>query len=218
MASRRSKKPLLTTSAVAVLGQVAVSGPLSAYELAQTMRRNVHFFWPRAASHVYAEAKILEKAGLLATHRTFVGRRPRTEYRITAPGRKALRAHLGTPLEREPALEFEGLLRVFLASESSPEDLARVLAQTVAQADALLTTLEAHGREYAEGTSAFQPQAHVRALVYDFFVPYIAHVRKWAARSQGEVAGWKDTKSEGKDARARKRFRELSALARRARS
>ncbi|HEX7447745.1 MAG TPA: transcriptional regulator [Pirellulales bacterium] len=38
----------------------------------------------------------LEDAGYIAPHRRFVGRRPKTTYRITAAGRKALRQYLAT--------------------------------------------------------------------------------------------------------------------------
>jgi DNA-binding PadR family transcriptional regulator len=197
-----------------VLGQVAVTGPLSAYELAQTMRRNVHFFWPRAASHVYTEVKALEAAGLLAQHKGFVGKRPRTEYRITAAGRRALAAYLRTPLSREPTLELEALLRTFLASAGTPADLCAALTQCAAQADALLELLERHGREYAEGTSPFQDQVHTRALVYDFFVPYAALLRAWALRSREAATRWSDTSPEGKLTAARRRFATLAKGAR----
>jgi DNA-binding PadR family transcriptional regulator len=201
-----------------VLGQVAVTGPLSAYELAQTMRRNVHFFWPRAASHVYTEVKVLEAAGLLAQHKAFVGKRPRTEYRITAAGRRALAAYLRTPLSREPTLELEGLLRTFLASAGTPADLCTALTQCAAQADGLLDLLERHGREYAEGTSPFQDQVHTRALVYDFFVPYAALLRTWALRSRKAATRWNDTAADGKLTAARRHFAALADAARSART
>lgn len=38
----------------------------------------------------------LEDAGYITPHRRFVGRRPKTTYRITAAGRKALRQYLAT--------------------------------------------------------------------------------------------------------------------------
>jgi DNA-binding HxlR family transcriptional regulator len=40
-------------------------------------------------------ARKLEEAGFVACDKTFVGRVPRTEYRLTAAGRKALDAYLG---------------------------------------------------------------------------------------------------------------------------
>ncbi len=212
-----ARRPALSTSSYAVLGQVAVTGPLSAYELAQTMRRNVHFFWPRAASHVYAEAKALEAAGLLANERVFVGKRARTEYRITAAGKRALAAYLRTPLSREPSLEIEALLRVFLGSAGRPGDLVAALDQLAVQADELLARLARNSRDYAAGRSPFQDQAHTRALVYDFFVPYAALLRAWAERTRGTVARWDDTTGEGSQARARRRFAAMGAAAERAR-
>jgi PadR family transcriptional regulator, regulatory protein AphA len=212
-----ARRPTLSTSSYAVLGQVAVTGPLSAYELAQTMRRNVHFFWPRAASHVYAEAKALEAAGLLANERVFVGKRPRTEYRITAAGKRALAAYLRTPLSREPSLEIEALLRVFLATAGRPEDLVRALDQLADQTDTFLAMLARNARDYARGESAFQREVRSRALVYDFFVPYAALLREWAERSRRTAARWDTGAVEAKKAVARKRFAALSEDAERAR-
>lgn len=212
-----ARRPALSTSSYAVLGQVALTGPLSAYELAQTMRRNVHFFWPRAASHVYAEAKTLEAAGLLANERVFVGKRPRTEYRITPAGKRALAAYLRTPLSREPSLEIEALLRTFLLGAGRPADLVGALDQLAEQADALLAMLGRNSRDYAAGVSPFQDQVHARALVYDFFVPYASLLRAWADRTRKTVARWDDTSGEGKALRARRRFAEMGAEAERGR-
>lgn len=218
MAARRASKPTLSTSSFAVLGQVAVTGPLSAYELAQTMRRSVHFFWPRAASHVYAEAKTLEAAGLLARHRTFVGKRPRTEYRVTPKGRKALAAFLATAPTREPTLELEALLRVFLVEGGSPDDLVRALEHAERDAEEQLARLEAAARDYAEGKSPFQAQAHARVLVYEFFVPFAELRLAWARGVRQAVARWEDARLPGKEAEARARFAELAERAGKARA
>ena len=52
----------LTTTSYAILGLLAVR-PWSTYELAAQMRRNLHYFWPRAESNVYAEPKRLVAGG-----------------------------------------------------------------------------------------------------------------------------------------------------------
>jgi PadR family transcriptional regulator AphA len=44
----------LTTTSYAILGLLAIK-PWSTYELAAQMRRNLHYFWPRAESNLYAE-------------------------------------------------------------------------------------------------------------------------------------------------------------------
>src|SRR5687767_10885025 len=95
----------LSTTSYALLGQIALRSRTS-YELAAEMRRNVHYFWPRAESLVYAELKRLAGEGLVAAERSFVGKRPRTTYAITPAGRTALAAWLGTR-PRPFALELE---------------------------------------------------------------------------------------------------------------
>jgi len=57
-----SSRPLTTTS-YAILGLLAIQ-PWSTYELAQLMKRSMHFFWPRAESNLYAEPKRLVEAEL----------------------------------------------------------------------------------------------------------------------------------------------------------
>ena len=63
----------LTTTSYAILGFLAIR-PWSTYELAKQMRRNFHYFWPRAESNLYAEPKRLISAGLVHARSRPVGR------------------------------------------------------------------------------------------------------------------------------------------------
>ena len=47
------------------------------------------------AGNLSVHARRLEEAGYIACKKSFRDRTPHTEYRITAPGRKALEAYLG---------------------------------------------------------------------------------------------------------------------------
>jgi len=76
----------LTTTSYALLGLLNIR-PWTTYELTQQMRRNLHYFWPRAESNLYAEAKRLVDGGLAETSSDPVGQRPRTVYSITDLGR-----------------------------------------------------------------------------------------------------------------------------------
>ena len=60
------------------------------YELAQQMKRSLHWFWPRAESKLYEEPKKLVAHGLARATSETVGLRPRTVYEITPAGRRAL--------------------------------------------------------------------------------------------------------------------------------
>src|SRR2546421_12518117 len=70
---------------------------MTTYELTKRMRRTLHFFWPRAESRIYDEAKRLVELGLADADRSFTGRRPRTTYSITPAGQGALGGGLGEP-------------------------------------------------------------------------------------------------------------------------
>ena len=71
-----SKK--LTTTSYAILGHLAMQ-PWNMYDLAKEMRRNVHFFYPRAESQVYAEPKRLAALKLVRSSTVTTGRRARIE-------------------------------------------------------------------------------------------------------------------------------------------
>src|SRR5947209_7648426 len=79
----------LTTTSYALLTLLAVRS-WTTYELAKQMRRNYHWFWPRAESKLYEEPKKLVALGLATATVDLVGRRPRTTYAITSAGREAL--------------------------------------------------------------------------------------------------------------------------------
>ena len=64
--NRESVQPMssgLTTTSYAILGHLALQ-PWTMYDLAQQMQRNVHFYFPRVESQIYAEPKKLVAAGL----------------------------------------------------------------------------------------------------------------------------------------------------------
>src|SRR3954463_9946196 len=104
----------LTVTSYAILGLLALR-PWSAYELTKQVRRSLHFCWPRAETRIYQEPKNLVEHGLVKDTTTVNGRRSRTEYAITAKGRKALRAWLGEP-SAPLRLESEALLRVVFSA------------------------------------------------------------------------------------------------------
>jgi PadR family transcriptional regulator AphA len=192
----------------ALLGQLAWRAQ-TPYELAKGMERNLRFFWPRAASHVYRQVKRLEDAGLASAERGTTGRRPRTVYAITAAGRAALQAWLAA----EPGgieLEHEPLLRVFLSASGRPEDALRAIRAARERAEAMLAIGRPLGEEYLAGAHAFQDQVHIRALSYDYLYRWAELTLDWAQRAEREVARWDDTApSPAKERRALARLREL---------
>ena len=107
----------LTTTSYAFLGLLAEQ-PWTTYELAQQVRTGLHYFWPRTERQLYEQPKLLVAHGLATATREHTGRRPRTVYRITPAGRRALKAWLAVP-STDWSLEYEGLVKVFLSDPVS---------------------------------------------------------------------------------------------------
>jgi DNA-binding PadR family transcriptional regulator len=183
----------LTATSYAILGLLGVR-PWSAYELTKQVRRSLHFCWPRAETRIYQEPKNLVEHGLVKAATTVNGRRSRTEYAITAKGRKALRAWLGEP-SAPPRLESEALLRLFFAEHGTKEDLLATLEELEAQVLALRAQAVQQGAEYLAGTAPFPERLPILALVGRFTLDHTALVADWARWARSEVERWPDVGS-----------------------
>jgi PadR family transcriptional regulator, regulatory protein AphA len=199
----------LTTTSFAVLGQIALR-PGSAYELTKRMRRNYRFFWPRAESRLYDEARRLVDAGLATAEQSFTGRRARTTYRLTPAGRRALRVWLAEPPAAGWVFQFEPLLRVFLGDFGTRDALLQAIERARQDAAELFAVADAVAADYAAGTAEGQPHAHVRALVFDFLWHQGRAIEDWARRAAEEVERWDDVAPAGKTDRALARIRALA--------
>jgi DNA-binding PadR family transcriptional regulator len=182
--------PTLTTTSYAVLGHLALQ-PWTMYDLARQMQRNVHFYFPRVESQIYAEPKRLVSAGLAAATTEMTGRRARTIYSITAQGRNVLAAWLASPPAKGPLLEFEAVLRAMLAPFGSDEDLAATLRQTRAEIQSTLLSVAARiSDEYRDGQAPFQRYAQYRSIMHDFLLSFGQLVDDWAERNLERIARW----------------------------
>jgi len=181
----------LTTTSYAILGHLAMR-PWTMYDLARQMRRNVHYFFPRAESQVYAEPRRLVGLGLATSRTEAAGRRKRTVYEITDAGREALSRWLSEPVSKGPLLEFEGLLRVFLSPLGTTSDLTATLDAVRHDIDGLLQLAERIRLEYLEGRAPFQRYVLTRSMIYDFLFGFAELVDGWAERSQARIARWSE--------------------------
>jgi DNA-binding PadR family transcriptional regulator len=179
----------LTTTSYAILGQLALR-PWTAYDLATQMRTNLHYFFPRAESQVYAEPKRLVALGLATAHKEATGRRSRVEYRITDAGSLALEQWLGTPLAKGPVLEFEALLRVIYAPFGRDSDLVATLAQVRDEVDDFLDLADRVRDDYVAGRMPFQRHVVQRSIMHDFLASFADLVDEWAERSAARVDQW----------------------------
>ena len=180
----------LTTTSYAVLVQVAVR-PWSTYELAQQRVRYFRYVWPRAESAIYREAKRLAEMGLIDGEKEYTGKRARTVYSITDAGRHALREWLATPVAPF-SMDFEAMLRVFVAPLGTKGELIDTLEQVRNDAREMLQFAGDVKQEFLDGINVTQEQAHIRALAVDFFVSLLNTVHDWAERTLSEVGGWDD--------------------------
>jgi DNA-binding PadR family transcriptional regulator len=177
------------TTANAILGLLALRPEWPIYELTQQLRRNLRFFWPRAESRIYDEAKALVARGLARARTTTVGGRTRTTYAITSAGRDVVEGWLATE-PRGTALECEPLLRVLLAEAGKPEQLSASLTRLRRDAEEILAAGRIVAPEYFAGTAPFQDQVHVRALIFDFLSHHALMLLEWAERTEKTLARW----------------------------
>jgi DNA-binding PadR family transcriptional regulator len=96
----------------------------SAPELVEMAERGAPLFWTGAKSQVFAEARRLARLGYLKATSEPAKTRPRTVYRLTARGLRAMRAWLAEP-SRYPRVQHEAAIRLFAADLG---DEAAVLA------------------------------------------------------------------------------------------
>lgn len=196
----------LTTTSYAILGHLAMQ-PWSMYELAQQMRRNVHYFFARAESPVYAEPRKLVQAGLAQARQEADGARPRTIYSITEAGRVELARWLAQPVNKGPTLDFEGLLRVFLAPAGREQDLLATLQQVRQDIGGLLDLADEVGADYLAGRAPFQRYVLVRSMVHDFLFNFADLVDRWAERSMARARRWPEQSAAEREQAALASFR-----------
>jgi DNA-binding PadR family transcriptional regulator len=175
---------------------------MTAYELATEVQHCFEYFWPRAEVRVYNEAKALVTSGHIRAKEEYVGRRRRTHYAITPKGRRSLKAWLAEPAQAI-SLEFEGLIKVYLARFGTREELLATLARTIEDAEYMLQVATNVRQVYLECRAPFQDdQVHIWAFIYDFLVDYFQLLHQWAERTRREVETWADLTPEGKRERA----------------
>ena len=201
--------PSLTTTSYAVLAQLAVH-PWSTYELARQRVRYFRYVWPRAESAIYREVKRLAAMELVTAKREYVGKRPRTLYSITDAGLQTLREWLATPVSPF-AMDFEAMIRLFIAPLGTKEQLVATLEQVRDDAQEMLRFGGAVKQEFLDGRAVLQDQVYIRAHAVDFFISLLTTVDGWAERTLAEVQGWKDLSPDGKNDRGLQLMAQLSA-------
>lgn len=185
-----SQERELTTTSYAILGLLAIR-PWSTYELAKQMRRNLHYFWPRAESNLYAEPKRLVEGGFAQAQSQPVGQRRRTVYSITPKGRRTLERWIGEPAG-ESRLESETLVKMMFAPYGSKRDMLAHLQRFLDELETKRQNLRAIFQEYLAGEDPFPERAHVNVVCYRLIWDYTEAAVSWAAWAIGRVERWPD--------------------------
>jgi PadR family transcriptional regulator, regulatory protein AphA len=180
----------LTATSYAVLG-LLVSGPHTAYEIAQQMQRAFDDVWPRARSGLYTEPKLLVYAGYAAVSHERHGRRPRAVYTATAAGRRAFRSWLDTPVAA-PVIEIEAILRVMFADRGTKVQLLTALGALRGQADELQSRALAQGAGYPR-EGPLSERMHLVAIGGRFVHEYADMLKRYASWALAEVETWPST-------------------------
>jgi PadR family transcriptional regulator, regulatory protein AphA len=181
----------LTTTSYAILGLLAIR-PWSMYELAKQLRRDLHYFWPRAESNLYAEPKRLVDYGYARGTAEPHGKRPRTVYAITQKGRRAVARWLEQPAA--PArLESEGLVKLFLAPYGTKETLLEHLRNLRQEAETRKAEMRSIHQPYLEGSGPFPERLHLTVLGASLLLAQAEAQTEWAAWAIAEVERWRDT-------------------------
>jgi len=180
----------LTTTSYAILGLLAIR-PWSTYELAGQMRRNLHYFWPRAESNLYAEPKRLVEGGFARARSQPVGKRRRTVYSITPKGRQALERWVGDPAA-ESRLESETLVKMMFAPYGSKEDLLAHLRRFLRESESKKQQLRRIFQEYLAGDDPFPDRVHINIVCYRLVWDYTETAASWAAWAIDQVERWPD--------------------------
>ena len=119
--------PRLSETSYIVLGLLERAQPATAYDLKALAALSTANFWSLPHTQLYAECARLAEAGLLCEHQEQTGRRRRV-YRLTEPGKEALRSWLEAPTEKAYELRDAATLKLFFGGD--PAQLARAQLNT----------------------------------------------------------------------------------------
>jgi hypothetical protein len=98
-------------------------------------------------------------------------------------------------------VDFEAMIRLFIAPLGTKEQIVSTLEQVRSDAQEMLRFGGAVKQEFLEGRGVLQDQAYIRALAVDFFISLLNTVDGWAERTLAEIDGWEDLSPDGKNER-----------------
>jgi PadR family transcriptional regulator AphA len=124
-----------------ILGLLSLR-PMSGYDMKRFVDHSTRFFWAASYGQIYPELRRLEADGLVTSESSPAGGRPRTLYRLTESGERALEAWLVAPGAGYELRDL-GLLKLFFAGGLEGEELAALVGRMREERAAVLDQLRA---------------------------------------------------------------------------
>jgi DNA-binding PadR family transcriptional regulator len=121
----------LTPTSYLVLGLLAREGPSTPYDLERRVAVTLGHVWSFPHTQLYTEPPRLASLGLAKERREQDGRRRRL-FTITDRGLEAVRAWLDSPSSEPTELRDLGLLQLFFADLTGPEERRRIALRQLA--------------------------------------------------------------------------------------
>jgi PadR family transcriptional regulator AphA len=171
----------LTATEAALLGVLALNGPLSGYDVRKAVDNGVGYFWAPAKTQIYTVLPRLVETGFATRAEVAQADRPDKHlYRVTTAGREAVQAWLEAPAADGDRSTF--LLRVFLGGLASSGAMLRNVRAKREEAEALLADLEERDAR-ADGS----PKDFHAALTRKYGLAYARAVIDWANDVEREL-------------------------------
>lgn len=161
----------LTNASYVMLGMLSV-GSKSGYEIRRSAELSLRYFWTVSPAQIYTELARLEEAKLVRGVDGTRGKRPRRTFKLTAAGRKALRAWLLEDDLNRLEIRDQFLLKLFFADVLDAAEVTHIVGLARARSRRALRTLERvaspaaqktldrHGAAYPFRVVAFYTELH----------------------------------------------------------
>ena len=164
----------LTPTSFLLLALVGRDGA-GPHDIATMLRRGGRLYWHAAESKYYTEPKRLEHLGYLSSTKQPGKTKPRTHYRLTPKGLRALRLYLALPA-RFPRMQNEAALRLLAADLTDDRRTMESLRGLLAQLD----ELEAELAEVEQVSEGIPHRARYLALSHRLPRKLLEAHREWA--------------------------------------
>lgn len=182
----------LTTTSFALLGLLRLRS-FSAYELTKYMQHSaLARLWPRTEAAIYREGNRLVDQGLARASVQHVGGRSRTNYEITAKGRRAVETWLDTPAT-SLSFECEAAVKAFFGDAGDLATLRAHLASVLESSQARSVEMVPVMDRWLEGNLEFPDRVHLTAMAADLIVRVATATSDWAETWLTNTGGWDGT-------------------------